>query len=76
MWPCVGKGYNKTAAVVALHFVNFTKKVLGLWPTSNRNRIMLRLFNASIMVLIILVKFCLTPIVIIFKSEIVLKTFA
>lgn len=75
MWLCMGKGYNKTAAVVALHFVNFTKRVLGLWLTLSRNRIMLRVFNASIMVLILLVKFSLTAIVIIFKSELVRKTF-
>lgn len=30
MWLCVGKGYNKAAVAVALHFVTFTKKVLGL----------------------------------------------
>lgn len=70
MWLCVGKGYNKAAAAVALHFVTFTKKTLGLWPTSSRAGIMLLVSNAAIAVLlIILVKFILTVTVIISMSE-------
>lgn len=61
MGMCVGKGYNKAAAAVALHFVTSTKKALRLWPTSSRAVIMLLVSNAAIIVVvIILVDFILT----------------
>ena len=65
------KGYNKAAAAVGLHFVPFTKKALGLWPTSSRTGIMLLVSNAAIMVVfIILVNFILTVFVVTFMSKI------
>lgn len=70
LWLCMGKWYNKAAVTATSHFVTFTKTVLGLWPTLSRDRIMLLVSNASIMVLIILVNFSLTVMVVRLKSEI------
>ncbi len=70
MWLCVGKGYNKAAAAVILHFVTFTKEALGLWPTSSRAGIMLLVSHAAIMVAVIIpVNFAPTAIVIILMSD-------
>lgn len=44
---------NKTAAAVALHFVTFTKKALGLWPTSSSAGLALLVSNAAIMVAVL-----------------------